>query len=31
MSFICPLCHLPLEPQANSFRCASHHQFDIAK
>ncbi|ELY4095779.1 23S rRNA (guanine(745)-N(1))-methyltransferase [Cronobacter sakazakii] len=31
MSFICPLCYLPLEPQAKSFRCASHHQFDIAK
>ncbi|EGT5660169.1 23S rRNA (guanine(745)-N(1))-methyltransferase [Cronobacter dublinensis subsp. dublinensis] len=31
MSFLCPLCHLPLQAQAKSFRCASHHQFDIAK
>ncbi|ALB63068.1 Ribosomal RNA large subunit methyltransferase A [Cronobacter condimenti 1330] len=31
MSFICPLCHLPLQAQAKSFRCASNHQFDIAK
>jgi 23S rRNA (guanine745-N1)-methyltransferase len=31
MSLICPLCHQPLLPQANSFRCDAGHQFDQAK
>jgi 23S rRNA (guanine745-N1)-methyltransferase len=31
MSLICPLCHQPLLPQANSFRCDAGHQFDKAK
>lgn len=31
MSLICPICHQPLLPQANSFRCDAAHQFDKAK
>lgn len=31
MSFICPLCHAPLNAQAKSYRCPQGHQFDKAK
>lgn len=31
MSFLCPLCHAPLEEGASSMRCNAGHQFDKAK
>ncbi|WLI76028.1 23S rRNA (guanine(745)-N(1))-methyltransferase [Kosakonia sp. H02] len=31
MPFSCPLCHAPLNRQANAFVCPQRHQFDIAK
>lgn len=31
MSYLCPLCHQPLLPEAAVWRCASRHQFDRAK
>ncbi len=31
MSFLCPLCHAPLEEGVSSLRCRAGHQFDKAK
>jgi len=31
MSWFCPLCHSELIQQANNYRCAGGHQFDLAK
>ncbi|NDJ57973.1 23S rRNA (guanine(745)-N(1))-methyltransferase [Enterobacteriaceae bacterium 4M9] len=31
MSFLCPLCHAPLEEGDSSLRCCAGHQFDKAK
>ncbi|MGB9096061.1 23S rRNA (guanine(745)-N(1))-methyltransferase [Erwinia sp.] len=31
MSYLCPLCRLPLLPEANGLRCENRHQFDRAK
>ncbi|NIF20193.1 23S rRNA (guanine(745)-N(1))-methyltransferase [Candidatus Pantoea multigeneris] len=31
MSLICPLCHLSLSAEKNSWRCAQGHQFDRAR
>lgn len=31
MLLICPLCHLPLQPENRSWRCENRHQFDQAK
>lgn len=31
MSYLCPLCHLPLLPLATGLRCENQHQFDRAK
>ncbi len=29
--FQCPICGLPLQPQAASYQCDNHHNFDVAK
>ncbi|WP_380177707.1 23S rRNA (guanine(745)-N(1))-methyltransferase [Kalamiella sp. sgz302252] len=31
MSYLCPLCHHPLQPDASGWRCENRHQFDRAK
>ncbi|WP_158784871.1 23S rRNA (guanine(745)-N(1))-methyltransferase [Pantoea sp. BAV 3049] len=31
MSYLCPLCHQPLLPEASVWRCENRHQFDRAK
>ena len=31
MSYLCPLCHHPLLPDAAGWRCENRHQFDRAK
>lgn len=31
MSYLCPLCHHPLLPEASVWRCENRHQFDRAK
>ena len=31
MSYLCPLCHAPLDPEGKSFVCPQGHQFDKAK
>lgn len=31
MSFLCPLCHAPLQAQDKHYRCPQGHQFDQAK
>lgn len=31
MSYLCPLCHSPLQAQANHYACVQGHQFDRAK
>lgn len=31
MSYLCPLCHQPLLPDAASWRCENRHQFDRAR
>jgi len=31
MSYLCPLCHHPLLPDASGWRCENRHQFDRAK
>ncbi|HAT24715.1 MAG TPA: 23S rRNA (guanine(745)-N(1))-methyltransferase, partial [Pantoea septica] len=31
MLLICPLCHLPLQPENRSWRCENRHQFDQSK
>ncbi len=29
--FQCPICGLPLQPQAPSYQCDNHHNFDVAQ
>lgn len=31
MSYQCPLCHLPLAQQGNTWLCTNNHRFDLAK
>ncbi|MDD1781419.1 23S rRNA (guanine(745)-N(1))-methyltransferase [Enterovibrio sp. ZSDZ35] len=31
MSYLCPLCQEPLSLSARTYKCASNHQFDLAK
>ena len=31
MELICPICHLPLNPEGRSLRCGRSHSFDVAR
>jgi 23S rRNA (guanine745-N1)-methyltransferase len=31
MTYLCPLCQTPLQPESRSYVCLNRHQFDIAK